>query len=134
MQTNHTTSPSATDNNRLREVVRFGIVGAVATLLQYGLYVLLNRLVHPTLANTIAYALSFAFNYVASTRYTFQVKSTARRGLGFAFSHLINYTLQTATLALMLWLGLPKDLALIPVFAICVPINFILVRYFLKKQ
>ena len=128
MQTNHTTSPSATDNNRLREVVRFGIVGAVATLLQYGLYVLLNRLVHPTLANTIAYALSFAFNYVASTRYTFQVKSTARRGLGFAFSHLINYTLQTATLALMLWLGLPKDLALIPVFAICVPINFILVR------
>ncbi len=134
MQTNHTTSPSATDSNRLCEVVRFGIVGAVATLLQYGLYVLLNRLVHPTLANTIAYALSFAFNYVASTRYTFQVKSTARRGLGFAFSHLINYTLQTATLALMLWLGLPKDLALIPVFAICVPINFILVRYFLKKQ
>ena len=134
MQTNYTTSPSATDSNRLREVVRFGIVGAVATLLQYGLYVLLNRLVHPTLANTIAYALSFAFNYVASTRYTFQVKSTARRGLGFAFSHLINYTLQTATLALMLWLGLPKDLALIPVFAICVPINFILVRYFLKKQ
>ena len=134
MQTNPTTSPSATDSNRLREVVRFGIVGAVATLLQYGLYVLLNRLVHPTLANTIAYALSFAFNYVASTRYTFQVKSTARRGLGFAFSHLINYTLQTATLALMLWLGLPKDLALIPVFAICVPINFILVRYFLKKQ
>ena len=34
----------------------------------------------------------------------------------------------------MLWLGLPKNLALIPVFAICVPINFILVRYFLKKQ
>ena len=134
MQTNHTARPTATDSNRLREVVRFGIVGAVATLLQYGLYVLLNRLVHPTLANTIAYALSFAFNYVASTRYTFQVKSTARRGLGFAFSHLINYTLQTATLALMLWLGLPKDLALIPVFAICVPINFILVRYFLKKQ
>ena len=134
MQTHHTTSPSATDGNRLREIVRFGIVGVVATLLQYGLYVLLNRLVHPTLANTIAYALSFAFNYVASTRYTFQVKSTARRGLGFAFSHLINYTLQTATLALMLWLGLPKDLALIPVFAICVPINFILVRYFLKKQ
>lgn len=134
MQTNHTTSLSATDGNRLREIVRFGIVGVVATLLQYGLYVLLNRLVHPTLANTIAYALSFAFNYVASTRYTFQVKSTARRGLGFAFSHLINYTLQTATLALMLWLGLPKDLALIPVFAICVPINFILVRYFLKKK
>ena len=133
MQTNHTTSPSATDSNRLREVVRFGIVGAVATLLQYGLYVLLNRLVHPTLANTIAYALSFAFNYVASTHYTFQVKSTARRGLGFAFSHLINYTLQTVCLNLFVGMGLTKQIAMLPTLCVCIPVNFLLVRFFLKK-
>ena len=133
MQTNHTTSPSATDSNRLREVVRFGIVGAVATLLQYGLYVLLNRLVHPTLANTIAYALSFAFNYVASTRYTFQVKSTARRGLGFAFSHLINYTLQTVCLNLFVGMGLTKQIAMLPTLCVCIPVNFLLVRFFMKK-
>lgn len=121
------------DNEKLREVIRFGIVGVVATIIQYACYLAFNRIMHPTIANTIAYAVSFAFNYVASTRYTFKVKSTTRRGLGFAFSHLVNYTMQTVVLAAMLFVGIPKDWAMVTVFAICVPVNFILVRYFLKK-
>ena len=135
MQTNRSTDHS-TDNRggKLAEAMRFAVVGVVATVLQYVLYVGFNRLMHPTLANTIAYAVSFGFNYVASTRYTFKVKSTARRGLGFAFSHLGNYCMQTIVLAAMLWLGVQKDLAMVPVFAVCVPVNFILVRYFLKKR
>lgn len=134
MQTNHSTSHSETDRSgKLAEVIRFGIVGVVATVLQYVVYLVLNRLMHPAVANTVAYAVSFVFNYVASTRYTFKVKSTAKRGFGFAFSHLINYSLQTLVLATMLWLGVPKDWAMVPVFAVCVPVNFLLVRYFLKK-
>lgn len=117
----------------LGEVIRFGIVGAAATLLQYGLYVLLLLWLHPAVANTLAYLLSFAFNYVASTHFTFRVKSTAKRGAGFAFSHLINYTMQTVLLMLLLHVGIPKQWALIPVFAICVPVNFLLVRHFLHK-
>ncbi|MDY3842871.1 MAG: GtrA family protein, partial [Prevotella sp.] len=30
-------------------------------------------------------------------------------------------------------LGVSRQLAPIPMFAICVPVNFILVRYFLKR-
>lgn len=135
MLTNRSTDRSTDKRDgKLAEVVRFAIVGVSATVVQYVLYVVLNRLMHPALANTVAYAVSFAFNYVASTRYTFKVRSTARRGLGFAFSHLVNYSLQTIVLALMLWLGMPKDWAMVPVFAVCVPVNFILVRYFLKKR
>lgn len=134
MQTNRSISHLETDRReKLAEVVRFAVVGVAATVLQYAVYLSLNRLMHPAVANTIAYAVSFVFNYVASTRYTFKVKSTAKRGLGFAFSHLINYSLQTLVLATMLWLGVPKDWAMAPVFAVCVPVNFLLVRYFLKK-
>lgn len=115
------------------EVVRFGLVGITATLLQYVLYLLLLRWMHPAMANTLAYLLSFAFNYVASTRFTFRVKSTAKRGAGFALSHLINYTMQTVLLILFLRFGLEKQWALIPVFCICVPVNFLLVRHFLHK-
>ena len=121
------------DNEKLREVIRFGIVGVVATIIQYACYLAFNRIMHPTFSEIRVYAVSFAFNYVASTRYTFKVKSTTRRGLGFAFSHLVNYTMQTVVLAAMLFVGIPKDWAMVPVFAICVPVNFILVRYFLKK-
>lgn len=118
---------------RLGEIVRFGIVGVSATALQYVIYVVLVRWLVPTVANTVGYALSFLFNYIASTRFTFHVKSTARRGAGFALSHVINFLLQTALLNFFLWLGLGKNIALLPVFAVCVPVNFLLVRFFLKR-
>mgnify|MGYP004576907329 CR=1 FL=1 len=117
----------------LGEIIRFGIVGVTATLLQYGFYLLILNWLHPAVANTLAYLLSFTFNYVASTRFTFRVKSSVKRGAGFAFSHLVNYTMQTVLLMLFLYVGMPKQWALIPVFCVCVPVNFLLVRHFLRK-
>lgn len=144
MQTNHSSNPSGNSCNmsnaevakheKLHEVLRFAIVGTIATALQYACYLLLNGIFHPTIANTVAYIVSFIFNYIASTRYTFKVKSTAKRGMGFAFSHIVNYTMQTIVLQATLWIGVAKDWAMVPVFAICVPTNFILVRYFLKHK
>ena len=118
---------------KLGEIIRFGIVGTVSTLIQAGTYCLLVGILNYVVANTIAYIVSFIFNYIASTKYTFRVKSTAKRGAGFLLSHVVNYLLQTATRAFFVWLGMEKRLALIPMFCICVPINFLLVRYFLKK-
>ena len=131
-------------SGKLGEVVRFAIVGAAATLLQYTIYFGLIQFIGSgvskadahlwsTVAMTVGYVLSFVFNFIASTRFTFRVKANARRGAGFLFSHVVNYTLQMLTLNFFLWLGLSKQLAPIPMFCICVPINFILVRFFLKR-
>lgn len=131
-------------SGKLGEVVRFAIVGAAATLLQYAIYFGLIQFIGSgvskadahlwcTVAMTVGYVLSFVFNFIASTRFTFRVKANARRGAGFLFSHVVNYTLQMLTLNFFLWLGLSKQLAPIPMFCICVPINFILVRFFLKR-
>ena len=120
-------------NKTLDEIIRFGIVGVAATLLQYGCYLLFLLWLMPTLANTLAYLVSFAFNYIASTRFTFRVKATTKRGMGFALSHLVNYTMQTLLLQVFLFVGMPKQWALIPVFCVCVPVNFLLVRFFLRK-
>ena len=86
-----------------------------------------------TVAMTVGYVLSFVFNFFASPRFTCKVKANARRGAGFLFSHVVNYTLQMLTLNLFLWLGLSKQVAPIPMFCVCVPVNFILVRFFLKR-
>lgn len=131
-------------SGKLGEVVRFAIVGAAATLLQYAIYFGLIQFIGSgvskadahlwsAVAMTVGYVLSFVFNFIASTRFTFRVKANARRGAGFLFSHVVNYTLQMLTLNFFLWLGLSKQLAAIPMFCICVPINFILVRFFLKR-
>ena len=105
---------------KLGEVLRFGVVGVLATLIQYAVYWVL--------------IISFAFNFLASTRYTFRVKTNARRGAGFALSHGVNWLLQMLTLNLFLWLGVSKQWAPIPMFCICVPVNFLLVRFFLKRK
>ena len=130
---------------KLGEVMRFGIVGGLATVLQYVIYLammpLLTRICEQmgdhtlaTVANTIAYIVSFIFNFFASTRYTFKVKANAKRGAGFTLSHVVNYTMQTLCLNLFVGLGLAKQWAMIPTLCICIPINFLLVRFFLKKN
>lgn len=116
------------------EVIRFAQVGVVATAVQYGVYLLLSIWLQPLLANTIAYVVSFIFNYMASVRYTFRVRSSASRGAGFAFAHVINYLLQTFLLSLFLRLGISKALAILPVLAVSVPSNFLMVRYFMKND
>lgn len=117
-------------------MVRFGIVGTAAVAIQYATYLLLIHwtLVGVNMANTVAYLASFLFNFVASTRFTFRVKATAGRGLAFAFCHMANYLLQLLTLNLFIHWGMGKSLAPLPMFAVCVPVNFLLVRYFLKQE
>ena len=119
---------------KLGEVLRFGVVGVLATLIQYAVYWVLIHWLNPSLSMTIGYIISFAFNFLASTRYTFRVKANARRGAGFAMSHGVNWLLQMLTLNLFLWLGVSKQWAPIPMFCICVPVNFLLVRFFLKRK
>lgn len=129
---------------KLGEVVRFGIVGGLATVLQYVIYLaMMPVLAHfipkmgdhtlATTSNTIAYVVSFIFNFIASTRYTFKVKANAKRGAGFTLSHVVNYSMQTLCLNLFVGLGMLKQWAMIPTLCICIPINFLLVRFFLKK-
>lgn len=129
---------------RLGEAVRFGVVGVAATLLQYAAYWALlqfagaaappgrERLV-ASAAMTAGYALSLVFNFFASTRFTFRVKADARRGAGFLFSHAVNYCLQMLALNFFLWVGVPGAWAPAPMFCVCVPANFLLVRFFLKR-
>ena len=130
--------------NKLGELVRFGIVGSIAVVLQYAAYLaMVPALAHfipemgdhtlATTANTAAYIISFIFNFIASTRYTFKVKANAKRGAGFTLSHIVNYALQTLILNLFVGMGMEKQWAMIPTLCICVPTNFVLVRFFLKR-
>lgn len=124
----------ADGRSRIGEVLRFGVVGVLATVLQYAIYWVLLRWAGASLSLAVGYAVSFVFNFVASTHYTFRVKANASRGAGFALSHVVNFLLQMATLNLFIWLGVSRELAPVPMFCVCVPVNFILVRFFLKKE
>ena len=115
------------------EVLRFGIVGVVATVLHYVIYWILQHWINVNVAYTIGYFLSFIANYFLSAQFTFREKTTTRNGIGFAGAHLFNYLFQMVLLNIFLWLGVSKALAPLPVYCIAVPVNFILVRTVFKK-
>lgn len=115
---------------RWREVIRFGVVGVVATGIHYGIYLLLNLWIWTWLAYTLGYAISFCVNYLLTNWFTFRTRPTVKNGAGFALSHIINYTLHIVLLELFLWLGIPDAWAPIPVYCIAIPVNFLILRRF----
>ena len=117
-----------------QELIRFGIVGGIATGVHYGLYLLFKLWIVTWLAYSIGYAISFIMNYPLTNHFTFKTKPSAKNGGGFIISHAINYGLQVTLLEVFLWLNIPSTLAPIPVYCIVIPLNFLLVRYIFKSS
>ncbi len=113
--------------------MRFCIVGVVATAVHYGVYALLNLFCQYNIAYTVGYLVSLALNFYLSSRFTFRSSMSVLKGGGFVIAHLVNYLLHMALLNLFVMVGVPEIWAPLPVYAIVVPINFILVRTVFKK-
>lgn len=127
------------NNEKIREFVRFCIVGIVATVIHYALYLALIRLLPiegdlwVNVAYSIGYIVSWCCNFWLTAHFTFKTAVSAKRGVGFAFSHAVNYGLHILLLNLFLYMGTPETWAPIPVYCLVVPINFILVRLVFRK-
>lgn len=119
---------------KLREFVRFAIVGVVATGIHYGIYWLMMKLINVNVAYTIGYVLSWFCNLFLSAKFTFREKVSVKRGFGFAFSHLVNYILHMVFLNFFLFVGMSAVIAPLFVYVIVVPINFLLVRFVFKSK
>ncbi len=118
----------------LWELVRFVLVGGFATLLHYGLYLLLKQWMAVNVAYTLGYVVSFVVNFYLTAFFTFRSAPSWRKLLGMGGAHGVNYLLHLALLNLFLLIGIPSVWAPLPVFAIAVPVNFLLVKYVFKKS
>ena len=129
-------------SSKLREFIRFAIVGTVATGIHYGIYLLLlwifrieqDETFSTNIAYSIGYVIAWFCNFYMSAHFTFKSQTSVRRGIGFALSHGVNYLLHLAFLNLFLWMGMSETWAPVPVFCIVIQINFILVRYVFKSK
>ena len=122
------------NSTTLREAIRFCIVGVLATIVHYGIYLLLKGVINVSFAYTIGYVISFIGNFVLTNVYTFKTQATAKKGIGFVICHVINYLLHIGLLNVFIWLGVPSSIAPIPVYCIVVPVNFLLVRKVVKTN
>lgn len=125
---------------RLREMggaaVRFAAVGIVATVIHYGIYLLLMRWGASYLwAYSIGFVVSLAFNLAATARYTFRTSLSTRKAVLFVACHLFNFTLHTALIYLYVNIaGIGPRIAPIFVYLIAVPVNFLLVRAVMRDK
>lgn len=57
----------------LEQVLKFGVVGVIATIIDFGVMVLLHELlgIDAVVAAALSFAVALAFNYFASMRYVF---------------------------------------------------------------
>ena len=116
------------------EIIRFGIVGVIATIIHYFIYWILQKWININIAFSIGYALSFICNFFLSSLFTFKSKVTVRKGVGFGGAHLINWLIQLGLLNMFVYIGVSRKWAPILVYAISIPINFIMVRFVFKRN
>jgi len=116
------------------EAVRFGIVGVGATALHYGIYYLLQQVINVNVAYTVGYAVSFVANFYATSYFTFGTSPSWKKLFGMGAAHGVNYLLHILLLNVFLWMGILKVWAPFPVFAVVIPVNFLLVRFVFKRK
>jgi len=121
-------------NNKLFEFLRFAIVGVVATGIHYGIYYVLQKIINVNIAYTIGYLISFFCNFYLTSYFTFKVRPSLRKMFGLGGAHIVNYLLHMMFLNLFMYIGVSKTLAPLPVFAIVIPLNFIMVRFVFKSR
>ncbi len=115
------------------EFIRFSIVGAISTFIEYVIYWIFQYWINVNIAFTFGYFISFLANYYLTVHFTFKEKVSAKNGIGFSGAHIINYFLHIILLNIVIEIGVPKEIALIPVYAIAVPLNYFIVRFVFKN-
>lgn len=120
---------------RLIEIVLFGIVGSTAMAIHYGIYYVLLPFLPVNVAFSLGYFISFLYNFTMTSYFTFKVKPSVGRFFRFAASHGTNYLLQILLLNFFIHvMGLGEKMAPVPVYAISVPVNYMLVRLAMKHK
>lgn len=118
----------------VKEFIRFGVVGVLATALHYGIYYFLQSFINVNVAYTTGYVISFIVNFYLTSYFTFGTTPSWKKLVGMGGAHLVNYLLHIILLNVFLYLGVSKAWAPVPVFAITIPVNFLFVRFVFKHK
>lgn len=111
-----------------------------------------------TVTYAVGYVVSMVANYVVSLKWTFRTQGSVGKSAGFVLSHAVNAGVHLGLLnlfrycgigggmvAIVQWaapwaielfpvLGRAESLLPLPIYVIAVPLNFLMVRFFLKSK
>lgn len=124
----------------IEQIMKFGIVGIIATIIDFGVLIFLTEVfgLNPVLSATISFIVSLIFNYVASMRYVFRHREGMSREREFAIFVVLSVIGLGINDGLM-WLGtnfadLDYRLVKMGATAIVMVWNFVTRKIFLEEK
>lgn len=123
-----------------KQLIKFGIVGVISTLLDYGLMVLFTEVfgIYYLLSSTLSYAVSLVFNYAASMKYVFRGKEDMNKVKEFVIFTVL-CLMGMGLNQLVLWLivekiGISYMISKIFATAVVMVWNFVTRKLFLEEK
>lgn len=121
-----------------QQILRFVIVGVIATAIQYAVYFLMQLALRGHLwlniSMTAGYIISMVCNFYLTTYFTFRSRVSIKKAAGFGMSHAVNYTLQIVLFNVFSLLGAGRMLAPILAMTFAVPVNFVILHFVYSKK
>ena len=118
----------------LGQVLRFGLVGVVNTATYYACYLLLREVAPYLLAHVVAFATSTVGSFFLNSYVTYRTRPTWRRFLLFPLTVLVNFTVTTVGVALLVEVvGLDERPAPLVAALTAIPFTFVATRYVLTS-
>lgn len=126
--------------NLFLQLIKFGIVGGISTLLDYGLMLLFAEVfgIFYLLSSTLSYAISLVFNYAASMRYVFRGREDMNRIKEFLIFTVL-CLMGLGINQLVLWMiveyaGIDYRLSKIAATGVVMVWNFVTRKLFLEEK
>lgn len=123
--------------NLIAQIMKFGVVGVIAFVIDYGAMVFLTEVfgLNPVVSATISFIVSVIFNYIASMRYVFSHKEDMSRSREFVIFIVLS-VIGLIINDVLMWAGtelVSIDYRIVKIFATAVVMvwNFITRKIFL---
>ena len=128
---------------KYRSAVRFVLVGAFGTGVQYGIYYLLLDIfqrqwpevgILTSVAFTAGFLIEMVCNYFLTNFYTFKTRPSWKNAGGFLLGRVLNYVIQLLLLNALVWLHMGEEWAGIVAIMLAGVINYFVLRPFYKDK
>lgn len=128
---------------KYRSAVRFVLVGALGTGIQYGIYYLLLDIfqrhwqdlgILTSVAFTAGFIIEMICNYFITSFYTFKMRPSWKNAGGFLFGRAVNYVIQMLLLNVLIWLHISEEYSGILAIMLAGVINYFVLLPFYKDK
>ena len=126
------------NNKLLMQILKFGIVGGTAFIVDYGIFTILSQFlnIHYLIASIISFSISVIYNYILSIKWVFDVskKQTTKEFAIFVILSVIGLGLNSLIMYISVdLLNIHEMISKILATAIVMVYNFITRKIFIEK-